>query len=158
MIRLDEITFWYDGETEPTLTDVNLQLDEGELALVAGRTGSGKSTLLGLFNGLVPHFTGGTLAGDVLVDGESIIGRPPRELVHLVGYVAQDPLSGFVADVVEEELAYGMEQLGLDPQTNARPAGYRALAQQSNPVAVGRPATAGGDRGSVDHASASACP
>ncbi|HPU12875.1 MAG TPA: ATP-binding cassette domain-containing protein [Aeromicrobium sp.] len=120
MIKLDEITFWYDGEAEPTLADVNLQLDEGELALVAGRTGSGKSTLLGLFNGLVPHFTGGTLAGDVLLDGESIIGRPPRELVHLVGYVAQDPLSGFVADVVEEELAYGMEQLGLEPQTMRR--------------------------------------
>ncbi len=120
MINLENISFWYAGEIEATLTDVNLSFDEGELALVAGRTGSGKSTLLGLFNGLVPHFTGGTLAGDVLLDGDSILGKPPRELAHLVGYVAQDPASGFVADVVEEELAYGMEQLGLSPQAMRR--------------------------------------
>ena len=120
MIRFDDVTFWYDGATRPTLRGVDLEIDEGELVLVAGRTGSGKSTLLGMLNGLVPHFTGGTLAGDIAVDGQSILGRPPRELAHLVGYVAQDPASGFVTDVVEEELAYGMEHLGLDPQTMRR--------------------------------------
>ncbi|GAA3541944.1 cobalt ABC transporter ATP-binding protein [Aeromicrobium flavum] len=120
MIAFDEVTFWYDGAARPTLAGVDLSIDEGELVLVSGRTGSGKSTLLGMLNGLVPHFTGGTLAGDVRIDGASIVARPPRELAHLVGYVAQDPLSGFVADVVEEELAYGMEHLGLDPQTMRR--------------------------------------
>lgn len=120
MIRFDDVSFWYEGATQPTLRDVSLEVEEGELVLVSGRTGSGKSTLLGMLNGLVPHFTGGTLAGDIHVDGASILGRPPRELAHLVGYVAQDPVSGFVADVVEEELAYGMEHLGLDPQTMRR--------------------------------------
>ncbi|EFQ82214.1 ABC transporter, ATP-binding protein [Aeromicrobium marinum DSM 15272] len=120
MISLEQVTFAYDGATAPTLRDVDLHVPEGELVLVAGRTGSGKSTLLGLLNGLVPHFSGGTLAGDVRIDGASVVGRPPRELAHLVGYVAQDPLAGFVSDVVEDELAYGMEQLGLDAQTMRR--------------------------------------
>lgn len=120
MLELRDVSMTYPESAEPALEHVHLTLADGELALVCGRTGSGKSTLLGLFNSLVPHFTGGTMAGDVLVDGSSILGVPPRELAHLVGYVPQDPLSGFVSDVVEDELAYGMEQLGLDPQTMRR--------------------------------------
>jgi energy-coupling factor transport system ATP-binding protein len=73
-----------------------------------------------VLTGLVPRFTGGTLAGDVLVDGRSVVHRPPRERAHLVGYVGQDPAAGFVTDSVEEELAYGMEQLGLPADTMRR--------------------------------------
>ncbi|MCD9200130.1 ABC transporter ATP-binding protein [Aeromicrobium wangtongii] len=120
MIELRGVGFTYDGADEPALQGVDLVLPEGELVLVAGRTGSGKSTLLGTFNGLVPHFSGGELAGDVLIDGESIRGRAPRELADRIGYVGQDPLAGFVSDIVEDELAYGMEQLGLDPSTMRR--------------------------------------
>ena len=120
MIELRDVTFRYDEQSQPVLRDVDLSLPEGELVLVAGRTGSGKSTLLGMFNGLVPHFSGGELAGDVLVDGASVRHRAPRELADVVGYVGQDPLAGFVSDIVEDELAYGMEQLGLDAQTMRR--------------------------------------
>ncbi|MFJ7213633.1 ABC transporter ATP-binding protein [Amycolatopsis sp. NPDC098790] len=120
MIELDRVSFWYHGQPEPVLTEVSLSIGEGELVLVAGRTGSGKSTLLGTFNGLVPHFTGGHLEGTVSVEGVTTRARPPREFAHLVGVVGQDPLAGFVADVVEDELAYGMEQLGLAPQVMRR--------------------------------------
>lgn len=119
MFELRDLRFSYDG-SDPVLDGINLTIEAGELVLVAGRTGSGKSTLLGTFNGLVPAFTGGTLAGDVLLDGVSIVGVPPRERAHTVGYVGQDPLASFVTDTVEEELAYGMEQLGLDPATMRR--------------------------------------
>ena len=120
MIEWRDVTVTYDDAAGPALRVGDLIVAEAELVLVAGRTGSGKSTLLGTVNGLVPHFTGGHLDGDVLLDGESIRGRPPRELAHLVGYVGQDPLATFVTEVVEDELAYGMEQLGLDPQTMRR--------------------------------------
>lgn len=120
IVELNHISFWYEDGSEPVLRDVNVQFHEGEVVLVSGRTGSGKSTLLGMFNGLVPHFSGGTLLGDVRLDQKSIIGTPPRELADYVGFVPQDPLASFVGSTVEEELAYGMEQLGLDPQTMRR--------------------------------------
>lgn len=113
MIRFDHVSVTYDGADTPTLRDVELTVDEGELCLVVGRTGVGKSTLLGTVNGLVPHFTGGLLQGRVTVDGLDTRDHPPRELADRVGVVGQDPLAGFVTDTVEEELAYGMEQLGL---------------------------------------------
>ena len=120
MIELRHLSFTHDGAAAPVLRDVDVSIDEGELVLIAGRTGSGKSTLLGTINGLTPHFTGGTLAGDVLIDGRSIRDRAPRDLADLVGYVGQDPLAGFVTEVAEDELAYGMEQLGIDPRTMRR--------------------------------------
>ena len=95
------------------LSGVDLSIPEGELVLVVGRTGSGKTTLLRALNGLVPHFSGGTLHGRVLVDGRDTRTHRPRDLADVVGYVGQDPLAGFVTDTVEDELAYGMESLGL---------------------------------------------
>jgi energy-coupling factor transport system ATP-binding protein len=121
VIELRSVGFGYgDTTARPVLRDVDLAIDEGELLLVSGRTGVGKSTLLGVVTGLVPRFSGGTLSGDVLVDGRSVVHQPPRERAHVVGYVGQDPAAGFVTDSVEEELAYGMEQLGLPPDTMRR--------------------------------------
>ena len=134
-----------------------LAIDEGELALVVGRTGVGKSTLLGAINGLVPHFTGGTLAGRVLVDGRDTETHPPRELADVVGVVGQDPLSGFVTDTVEEELAYGMEQLAVPPRVMRKRVeetldllGIADLRDRPLYPAVGRPAAAGGHRIGAD--------
>ncbi|WP_433616873.1 ABC transporter ATP-binding protein [Dactylosporangium sp. CA-139114] len=113
MIDFDRVTITYAGASGPALRDVTLHVGEGELCLVAGTTGTGKSTLLRAVNGLVPHFTGGTLAGRVVVASRDTRIHPPRELADLVGYVGQDPLHGFVTDTVEEELAYGLEQLAV---------------------------------------------
>ena len=119
MIELRGLTVGYD-DRRPVLDQVDLTVGEGELVLVSGRTGVGKSTLLGVVTGLVPRFTGGRLSGDVLLDGVSIVRTPPRDRAHQMGYVGQDPLAGFVTDTVEEELAYGMEQLGLPATTMRR--------------------------------------
>ena len=120
MIRFEHVTVTYTGQDTPALREVNLHIPEGELALLVGRTGSGKSTLLESVNGLVPHFTGGLLEGRVTVAGRDTRTNPPRELADVVGFVPQDPMSGFVTDTVEEELAYGMEALGVPPQTMRR--------------------------------------
>jgi energy-coupling factor transport system ATP-binding protein len=115
VIEFDRVGVRYEDAAAPVLAGVSLRIDEGELCLVIGQTGSGKSTLLGAINGLVPHFTGGTLAGRVLVDGRDTATCPPRDLADVVGLVGQDPLAGFVTDTVEEELAYTMEQLAIAP-------------------------------------------
>ncbi len=114
-IVFERVSITYPDAPHPALTAVDLTVEEGELCLVVGRTGSGKSTLLGAVNGLVPHFTGGTLQGSVRLLGRDTREHRPRDLADIVGVVGQNPLAGFVTDTVEEELAYGMEQLALAP-------------------------------------------
>jgi energy-coupling factor transporter ATP-binding protein EcfA2 len=113
VIELTGAGVTFAGSQVPVLRGIDLVVPEGELALVVGRTGSGKTTLLRTLNGLVPHFSGGTLHGRVVVDGRDTRTHRPRDLADVVGYVGQDPLAGFVTDTVEDELAYGMESLGL---------------------------------------------
>ncbi|MFD4534065.1 ABC transporter ATP-binding protein [Kitasatospora sp. NPDC058397] len=113
MITFEQVSVRYADAAAPAVADVDLTVPEGELCLLVGPSGSGKSTLLGAVSGLVPHFTGGTLHGRVTVGGRDTREHRPRELADLVGTVGQDPLAHFVTDTVEDELAYGMESLGL---------------------------------------------
>ena len=115
MIEFDDVSVTFADAESPVLSHVELTIPEGELCLVIGRTGSGKTTLLRAVNGLVPHFSGGTLSGRVAVDGRDTRDHRPRDLAEVVGFVGQDPLAGFVTDTVEDELAYGMESLGMPP-------------------------------------------
>jgi energy-coupling factor transport system ATP-binding protein len=114
-LRFDDVTFVYPDGADPALDAVDLRIPEGSFALAVGPTGSGKSTLLRATNGLVPQFTGGTFAGRVAVDGRDTLAHPPRRLADVVAFVPQDPGASFVLDRVEDELAYGMENLGVDP-------------------------------------------
>ncbi|MBZ6228954.1 ABC transporter ATP-binding protein [Streptomyces olivaceus] len=120
MIHFEDVSVTYDGAAEPTVSHVDFEVPEGELVLLAGPSGVGKSTVLGAVGGLVPHFTGGTLSGRVTVAGRDTRTHKPRELADVVGTVGQDPLSHFVTDTVEDELAYGMESLGLAPDVMRR--------------------------------------
>jgi energy-coupling factor transport system ATP-binding protein len=113
VIDFAAVTVTYPGADAPVLRDVSLHVPDGEMCLVIGRTGTGKSTLLGTVNGLVPHFTGGTLAGTVTVAGRDTRDHPPRDLADVVGVVGQDPRASFVTDTVTDELAYTMESLAL---------------------------------------------
>ncbi|MYY14451.1 MULTISPECIES: ABC transporter ATP-binding protein [unclassified Streptomyces] len=120
MIRFEQVAVRYADADRPSLSGVDLTVPEGELVLLVGPSGVGKSTLLGAVSGLVPHFTGGVLTGRVTVDGRDTRTHKPRELADLVGTVGQDPLAHFVTDTVEDELAYGMESLGLAPDVMRR--------------------------------------
>jgi energy-coupling factor transport system ATP-binding protein len=120
VIRFEDVSVTYDGAAEPTVQGIDFEVPEGELVLLAGPSGVGKSTVLGAVSGLVPHFTGGTLRGRVTVAGRDTRTHKPRELADVVGTVGQDPLSHFVTDTVEDELAYGMESLGLAPDVMRR--------------------------------------
>ena len=120
MITFEHVSVQYADAPAHSLHDVTLEIPEGELVLVVGPTGSGKSTLLRTINGLVPHFSGGTLTGRVTVDGLDTAEHRPRDLATVVGLVEQNPSSTFVTDVVEDEVAYGMETMGLDSTTIRR--------------------------------------
>jgi energy-coupling factor transporter ATP-binding protein EcfA2 len=113
------VSFGYpDGPA--ALTDVDLTVTPGDVLLVVGASGSGKSTLLRAANGLVPHSTGGRFGGEVIVAGRSTRDHPPRLLADVVGFVHQDPEAQFVVDRVESDVAFGLENLGVDPTTMRR--------------------------------------
>ena len=118
IISFDDVTIAYDEH--PVISRATFEVHAGELALVVGPTGSGKTTILRAVNGLVPHFTGGRLDGRVTVAGRSTRDHAPRDLADVVGIVTQDPMSGFVTDIVEDELAYSMECLGVPPDVMRR--------------------------------------
>jgi energy-coupling factor transport system ATP-binding protein len=113
MIELSHVSYSYPGAAGPAIRDLTLSIDEGEFLLVCGPSGAGKSSFLRLLNGLVPHFYGGRFSGGVAVWGRDTLQHQPRDLADLVGFVFQDPESQFVVDVVEDEIVFGMENLGL---------------------------------------------
>jgi len=115
VLRFEGVTFRYPESEIAALDDICLAIDEGTFVLAVGPTGAGKSTFLRAANGLVPHFTGGSFKGRVTVGGRDTMRYPPRKLADVVAFVPQDPASSFVLDRVEDELAYGMENLGVDP-------------------------------------------
>ena len=119
MIHFDHLTYTYPDSPHPALTDVTLHVAEGEFVLVAGPSGAGKSTLLRCLNGLVPHFTGGTLSGSVTVAGHDPVAEGPQVLSRVVGFVFQDPEAQFVVDRVEDEIAFALEN-GAIPPTEMR--------------------------------------
>lgn len=119
MIIFDDVSMVHD-DGRVVLDHVSTSIPQGQLTLVAGGTGSGKSTLLAMVDGLVPHFSPGTMTGEVTVDRRSTRSVRPRDLADLVGYVAQNPAHGFVTSEVESELAFSMEQRGVSPAAMRR--------------------------------------
>lgn len=114
------LTYWYPDAGDPALESVDLVVDSG-LTVVAGPSGGGKSTLLRVFNGLVPHFHGGRVAGRARVAGLDVLSTPTRRLAREVGFVFQDPELQTVYGVVEREVAFGPENLAVpEPELRAR--------------------------------------
>jgi energy-coupling factor transporter ATP-binding protein EcfA2 len=109
---LTHLTYWYPGSAQPALKDVCLAIEDG-LTVVAGPSGGGKSTLLRTFNGLVPHFHGGRIAGHAEVVGRAVITTPTRDMARHVGFVFQDPELQTVYNVVDREVAFGLENTAV---------------------------------------------
>ena len=117
---LDQVTYTYPEAPRPALRGIDLTFEPAEVVLVVGGSGTGKSTLLRCLNGLVPHFHGGTFGGRVTVAGLDTRTAPARHLARSVGLVFQDPESQAVMTTVERELAFGLENTGVEPQMIAR--------------------------------------
>ena len=119
MIELRNVTVTFPG-SDPVFKDLSLSINPGEFVLINGATGSGKSTLLKVITGLIPHHAGGKVNGVVMVDGKDVATTKPAKLSHLIGYVSQNPVHGFVADTVEDEIAFVMESHGWEPELISR--------------------------------------
>lgn len=125
LVSIDRLSYTYPAWVDlpaPALRDVDLVLDGG-MTVLAGDSGAGKSTLLRVLNGLVPHFHGGRISGRASVVGMDVISTPTRHLARHVGFVFQEPESGFVRSTVEREVAFGPENLGLTPRAIRRQVG-----------------------------------
>lgn len=113
MINLENINLSF--SEKKVYENLNLKISEGQLVLIAGPTGCGKSSLLGVINGLVPHFTGGTLSGTVNIDGVFAHETSGQDWSKIVATVSQNPDDTFVAQTVEDEIVFGMETHGFHP-------------------------------------------
>ena len=113
MITFRNVSLIYPNSLTTVLNGLSLEVNEGEMVLVIGHTGAGKSSLIKLVNGLIPHHTGGILSGEIEVAGRSTRTLKPGQLSDVVGIVGQNPINGFVADIVEDEIAFGLEAHGV---------------------------------------------
>lgn len=112
-VEVKNLTFNYGSAPEPSLRDINLTLAPGEIALLVGPTGAGKSTLYLALIGLIPNLIRGIMAGSVIIAGMDTGEHSVAELAQKVGIVFQDPEMQLFALAVEDELAFGPENLGL---------------------------------------------
>ncbi|MCD6453498.1 MAG: ATP-binding cassette domain-containing protein [Dehalococcoidales bacterium] len=120
MIRIENLTFYYNGVTQPVLKEINLEVNSGEFVLVTGPSGGGKSSLCRCLNGLIPHFYGGKIAGRVEVGGLDTFKHSTKELATRVGMVFQDPENQLVCLDVEREIAFGLENLAFPRELIAK--------------------------------------
>jgi energy-coupling factor transport system ATP-binding protein len=122
------LSYSYPRGTGRALEDVSLEVAPGEFVLLAGRSASGKSTLLKSACGLVPHFHGGEIEGEVRVAELDAIEAGPGELAAAVGYLAQDPETQVVSTTVAAEIELPLEMRGDAPADRARAVEEVALA------------------------------
>ena len=116
MIEITNLTYTYPQSDRPALQDVTWRAMAGDFVLLAGASGSGKSTLLRCLNGLVPHFSGGVVQGQISVNGLDVLAAGPRTMSHHVGFVQQNPEAQAVVEQVEAEIAFGLENQAVPPQ------------------------------------------
>ncbi len=114
LFEVKNLTYYYPEKGNSALRDVSFTVSEGEFVLLAGASGCGKSSLLRALAGLIPDYYGGTVGGIVRYAGCSLQNWDKRHLAREVGLIFQDPEQQLVMTSVEQEIAFGLENLGID--------------------------------------------
>lgn len=112
-IVVEDLSFRYQGRRRPTLQKLSFSIEAGETLLVLGPSGCGKSTLALCLNGLIPHSVPGELSGRVVVAGHDVRETSVATLARTVGLVFQDPDAQFCMLRVDDEVAFGLENLNV---------------------------------------------
>ena len=112
-IRLKEVSFKYDSAKENVLENINLTVEYGETVLLSGVSGEGKSTLLSIINGVIPFVNSGEFSGSVEIDGKDVTKLKISERSKLIGTVLQNADEQIIYDLVNEEIAFGCENLNI---------------------------------------------
>ncbi len=115
-IQITNLTYKYPISEEPVLRNINLNVKKGELCAIIGANGSGKTTLCNAIRGFVPKFYKGEISGEIIVNGKDVQKEEIGSTALDIGFVFQNPftqISG-IAKTVFEELAYGLENMGIE--------------------------------------------
>src|SRR5215217_1209444 len=132
LVRIRSLDYRYPSAAVDSLAAIDLDIEPGELVVLAGRSGSGKTTLLRACCGLVPHYHGGDVAGSIEVAGMDVREHGPADLGAVVGMVAQDPETQVVSTTVRAELELPLEM-------RSEPAAARARAVEEVALALAIP-------------------
>lgn len=115
-IVVENLSYRYPNSEQEAIHNVNLRVEKGEFILLVGRSGCGKTTLARCLNGLIPHIYEGELKGKVFVNGVNVVNAPVYELSKHVGMVFQNPDTQLCTLTVEEEIAFGPENLEVEQE------------------------------------------
>lgn len=113
-LEVKNLSFKYNKSEEYVLKDVNFRVKSGETLAIIGQSGCGKSTLCNLICGLIPKLYKGQLSGEVLVFGENIKSLSIADTVTKIGVIFQNPSTQLFSPTIEDELAFGPENLCVD--------------------------------------------
>ena len=119
-LRIENLSFTYAGSPDPVLRSIQLTIPEGQFVLVTGPSGGGKSTLALALTGLIPSRIAGHMRGGVYLGTNDISGMEIHEVSQNIGIVFQNPDNQLVQLTVEEEVAFGLGNLGLPRSEVAR--------------------------------------
>ena len=119
-LALDHVSFTYADTTIPALRDVSLLIRHGEMVVIMGASGVGKSTLVKCLNRVIPAFQNGQFVGEVRVFGKRLTVEKVGELAQTIGMVFQDFEAQLFSTTVRDEVVFGLEQLGVEPQEMQR--------------------------------------
>ena len=114
-IQIEKLSYTYPSRETPTLNGINAQISPGDFVLLTGPTGCGKSTFLRAINGLIPHSSGGTLTGTVHINNINVSTQPLATTCEQASLLFQNPDDQLFCTLVEDEIAFGLENLGIPP-------------------------------------------